>query len=238
MRNLPIRPRVIFPAILVIVLTTVFILLRRIYTSGSEHDFHNLALHHTPPLLHPWISPLLPLHRHVPNHPPDPIQELLNATWPGAWPVPKLTTPQYDDDGGRRELVSPALVMLHIFSTSSAKSRARRALIRRNHPLRSVPRAYRHLVEVKFVLGYPPSLARGKEDEHDSDPTLGKMVGRDTVPEDVLAEEREIKQEMEEFGDIVRLKGLVGGDNMNLGRTPRWIEYVCRTGGREAWWVL
>ncbi|CAD6591400.1 MAG: hypothetical protein TREMPRED_000080 [Tremellales sp. Tagirdzhanova-0007] len=105
--------------------------------------------------------------------------------------------------------------MLHVFSTSTASSRERRQLFR-GHDVFNVTQAYRDLLEVKFILGRPiPPLSPDEE-----------------------AEENEIRDETAKYGDVVRLDGLVLGENMNQGKTWSWIRHVGREGGRQAWWVI
>jgi hypothetical protein len=110
--------------------------------------------------------------------------------------------------------------MLHIFSTPSRTSRRRRDLIRRYSPLLSVPPEYRHLVELKFVLGHPQMRRNETEDEWGWD------------AETTLAQEQDV------HGDLLRLDGLHRGENMNEGKSWEWLRHVGREGGRKAWWVL
>jgi len=56
--------------------------------------------------------------------------------------------------------------------------------------------------------------------------------------EKVEMEEREMMIEEREFGDLIRLKGLHHGENMNQGKTIEWMRWVGRNGGREAQWVM
>ena len=120
--------------------------------------------------------------------------------------------------GQRPEYVQgPAWVSLYIFSTSSAKSRARRDIIRAYSPLAPLPEGYEGLIEMKFVLGLP------REEDRET--------------EETKANERDIEREMERYGDIVRLVDLVEGDNMNRGKSFKWLKWVGRH-GRESQWVL
>lgn len=105
--------------------------------------------------------------------------------------------------------INPFL-MLHVFSAAFAKERPRRALIRHLSPINAVPPQLRHLIEVKFV------------------------IGRSSDPEDELM----LDKEQAEFGDLIRLDDLQGGENMDQGKTQRWARWVGRPGGREAWWVM
>lgn len=76
----------------------------------------------------------------MPTEPPEPREWMSNAPWPGQWPMPDFKH-------------SPLLVKLHIFSMSNPASKARRNRIRAQDWLRSLPQAYRQLVEIKFILG-------------------------------------------------------------------------------------
>ena len=175
------------------------------YHRAPDYYFHN------------WYDSLpWPFHHRAakyinhPIHPDRPavIPELLTAPRLSSWHLPKLAR------GGTHE--GAALLKLQIFSTPRERWAERRKLIRAHHPLSLVPPQYRHLVEVKFVLGY---LANGTEGASDE--------------ESLLREEKE-------YGDLIRLSGLKGGDNMNLGRSVDWLTAVGRgkAGSREAWWTM
>lgn len=120
------------------------------------------------------------------RRPPIFVKELLDAPPMQTWTPPRL------EDGN-------AFILLHVFSTSSSESRARRTLRRQYSPLHVIPEHYRHLVEMIFVLGYPDIETRNH-------------------PE-VIREEEEIKREMELYGDMVRLDGLYNGDNVDEGKS-------------------
>lgn len=111
-----------------------------------------------------------------------------------------------------------ALILLHIFSTGSPASRQRRELIRQNSPLDTIPPAYRQFVELEFILGRP-------------------KPGTET-DEEVIQEEAEIEREIEKYGDIERLNGLMDGDNMNQGKSWDWSRWVGSRQGRKAQWVM
>lgn len=82
-----------------------------------------------------------------------------------------------------------------------------------------MPQIYQHLVEIKFVLGYP------NEEE--------------SKTREYQEEEREIGREALEHEDLLRLEGLEGGENMDHGKTLEWVRWVGREGGeRAAWWVI
>ena len=82
--------------------------------------------------------------------------------------------------------------------------------------------AYRHLVEIKFVIGF-------NEIKEDTSSEARKWFEK---------EEMEMELEEREFGDLIRLKGLKGGENMNQGKTLGWMRWVGREGGRESEWVM
>ena len=143
---------------------------------------------------------------------PPLIQGLLDAPPMQSWPLPTLHRPilgTKDVDGDQPHLMPPFILMLHIFSNAN-EPREARDTVRAHSPLEAVPVAYRHLIEVKFVLGRSHSAAS----------------------------ELALDDEQEEHGDLIRLDGLVDGDNLNDGKSFEWIRWVGREGGREAWWVL
>lgn len=187
---------------------------------------YNALNYYLPYRMHAWILKNYPfakdMSRHTLSGPPMAVPELLNATWPGVYPTPQLrggnrARVKVGGAGGPEYVQGPAWVSLYIFSTSSAKSRRRREIIREYSPLAPLPEAYRGLVEMKFVLGLP------KEEERGTNETI--------------AEEKELQKEMESYGDIVRLTDLVEGDNMNRGKSFKWLKWVGRH-GRESQWVL
>lgn len=116
-------------------------------------------------------------------------------------------------------LSSPSLIKLHVFSSVTQKSRDKRFLIRRLSPLFNVPPEYRHLIELKFVLGHAYKI---EED-----------WAVDEEMEALMAEEQE------EFGDMLRLN-LAYGENLRWGKILDWIKEVGmgRDGGRESWWLF
>lgn len=136
------------------------------------------------------------------------------AKWAGGWETPRLRKASAD---------SPALLMLHIFSMPNTASRLRRETIRRHHPLLALPEAYRHLVDFKFIIGYPRDECRGRVDE--------------VLCPGVEAEEMAIAKELR-HKDLIRLEGLKHGENMDEGKTWEWIRHVGRDGGPEAQWVF
>jgi hypothetical protein len=170
-----------------------------------------------------------------PNHPHwgdiENLEILRKAYWPGSFAIPNLRPRIEEEDEvltwngngfDRTYEQEPALLMLHIFSMPTSSSRRRRALIRDHHPLNSVPEGYRHLVEINFVLGHI--------EVHDDMSSEEK--------ERLEMEEREMIVEQREYGDLIRLEGLHGGENMNQGKTIEWMRWVGREGGRESQWVM
>lgn len=85
-----------------------------------------------------------------------------------------------------------------------------------------LPEEYRHLVDLKFVLGMPKEECRDRVNE--------------VVCPGVAAEERAIQEE-EQYGDLLRLDGLKGGENMDEGKTWEWLRHI-GNGPREAQWVI
>lgn len=154
-------------------------------------------------------------------------------------------------DTWRTPVVSPhpggtSLLLLHVFSTISPESRVRRALIRRLGLLRHVHERYRHLVEINFVLGYPDPekmavVAYGDaaaEFHGDGDDDGPGEPNRPFDGRAAMREEAEIEREMQEHGDIIRLKGLLHGENVDHGKSWELIRWVGRHSPRAAQWVF
>ena len=184
------------------------------------------ALHHSPDWVRPWVYKLMPYEDG--NYAPRLHPELLAAPWAGSWTLPALGPPRYragvprsPEPGMPRpnDLASSAFLMLHIFSTPTAKSRERRALLRRLSPILNVDPGWRHLIDIRFVLGrHDPSTESTEVDQR---------------------EEYAVEVESQTYGDIVRLDGLYLVENMNYGKSWEWINWVGTGGaGREAWWVF
>lgn len=172
--------------------------------------------------IHPLLLYIMPPGKWGPiDRPPRWVQEIHDAPWMGEWDVPELSPPVFqrpgDGEPQQGQLTSPALVKLHVFSTAFPGARAKRDLIRRLSPLLNIPVPYRHLVELRFVLGHA----------EDGD------GGVDEAAEAMLAEEQN------EHGDLIRLH-IAHGENMNEGKTLDWIRAVGtgQDGGREAWWLF
>ncbi|WWC66787.1 uncharacterized protein I206_100692 [Kwoniella pini CBS 10737] len=186
-------------------------------------------MHRTPPWTHKYWQKFL----HNPADllsPPIIIPELREAPWAGSWELPYLTQSTYtstkhsfeeEDKVRYRQITSPALIMLHIFSTPTEKSRKRRNLIRELNFLDAIPVEYRHLVELKFIIGVNKLPDQSEE-----------------VYEQLKEEEMAIEDELKKYNDLIRLKSLKNGENMNNGKSWEWLRYVGREGARQAWWVL
>jgi hypothetical protein len=166
-----------------------------------------------------------------PNHPHwgdiENLEVMRKAPWPGSFTIPNLRPRNEEEEEvlawnrngfDRKTEQEPALLMLHIFSMPTSSSRRRRALIRDLHPLNSIPERYSHLVEIKFVLG--------RNEVHDD--------MRPEEKERLDMEEREMVVEQREFGDLIRLEGLHGGENMNQGKTIEWMRWVGRVVGSHS----
>ena len=139
---------------------------------------------------------------------------LLAAPSPYSFPLPSLVSSL---DAPRTAENGAAFFALYIFSTASPSGRKRRNLIRSLSPLNTIPEAYKHLMDLKFVIGHP-------------DPAK-------TYTSEMRVEERATRDEMAMYGDIVRLEGLLEGDNMNKGKSIEWLRWVGRQ-GRPAHWVF
>jgi len=84
-------------------------------------------------------------------------------------------------------------------------------------PLLNIPAPYRHLIELKFVLGHA-------------------YRGDWSVDEEM---EASLGEEQAVYGDLMRLD-LEHGENLREGKILDWIHAVGsgEDGGREAWWVF
>jgi hypothetical protein len=228
--NYGIRPATFLPyrlaKALVAVVAFIVLLATVIHSSITLHQHWqtissicrtNLIIGHSPRWAHGYIE------NHVPEtiyhlNPPPTSQALLDAPWAGTWSTPTLVSPSCDglssfdpnnpSDANGNDV--PALMIIHIFSSAFPKSRTKRDTIRSVDLLQSIPPEYRHLIEMKFVLG------RSEDEEW----------------------EKQLDIEAAEYGDLVRLDNLFDGENMDHGKSARWIRYVGREGGRKAWWVF
>lgn len=174
---------------------------------------------HTAPLLHKFVRLWTPFGENGDLGPPRHVPELLEAEWPGIWEVPIIRSPSTDIQIHDQDLpLTGFWLSLHIFSTSTPESRARRALIRRHHhPLDSLPHDLRKLVSVKFVLGHP-----------DPDGSETELTARQV-------EEVAIRAEGDAHQDLVRLPGLLDGDNMNKGKSWEWAKWAGREENAAQW---
>ena len=164
--------------------------------------------------LHPMFAYIVPGGGWGPiDYPPRWIPEIYEAPWMGTFDLPKLSVPKHKDD----KLVSPVILKLHIFSTVSAKSWEKRRLLRKHSYLQNIPPAYRHLIEIKFVLGHAY-----KED-----------WAVDTELEVLLEEEQKL------YGDLIRLN-LEHGENLREGKILDWIRAAGTggDGGRPGWYLF
>jgi len=169
------------------------------------------------------------------------------GVWAGAWTALRVDSPLRGEAGHRgsantttwtspllgdgpslasyalqpKSYTSPALLMLHIFSTPSTASRLRRQAIRSHHPIFTIRPEYRHLIEVKFVLGRYPVGNMSRSELHER-----------------KEEEMRIEREDETYGDLIRLERLKNGENMNNGKSLEWVRWIGREGAREANWLL
>lgn len=146
---------------------------------------------------------------------PPLIPALRAAPWVGSWPPIDVCGLSDTEDPS-----APVALMLHIFSTPKKASRERRDLLRELSPLLALHERYRHLVEVKFVLGHPPSNATRDQMLHEYD------------------DENSFLHEQDLHDDLLRLDDLHDGDNMDHGKTWEWIRYLGRESPRESLWVV
>lgn len=165
-----------------------------------------------------------------------PIEELIAAPHPSTFlPLPELTRPVYEEKElvipfgatigfGKssvktRQLVSPAYVALHTFTTAFPSSRGMRDIHRQTQRHR-IPSSYRHLIDFRFVLCSP------SEDDIDSWTSLAL--------------------EQQEYGDLFLLDDNTPfssrmKENMDSGKSYRWMQELLRSQSgmpRQAWWYL
>lgn len=151
---------------------------------------------------------------------PNVIPGVLASKWAGSWDTPRLRKPVVYSNGTID--TGPALLAMHIFSMPNAKGRAKRKLIREHNPLDAISDEYRHLVDFKFVIGYPRPECRNRVNE--------------VLCPGVQAEEAAIREE-QQYGDLLRVEGLKNGENMDEGKTWMWLRQLGRQ-EREAQWVM
>lgn len=186
---------------LLILLLIVTHLLRNSIRPIPSHHIYNGALSYTPRSVH-WLVGLIRPLDNLPC-PPKFFKALLAPPPLESW----VRTPLSDTRD------SPRLLSLHIFSISSPSSRRRRYRIRRLSLIARIQPKYRHVVEIKFILGYPPAVQRDNDD--------------------VIAEEKEIQEEMKEYDDIVRLNHLFGGEKYEPRNELGVGEMGRKEGSRE-----
>lgn len=119
-----------------------------------------------------------------------------------------------------RRLSSPAIIKFHVFSTAvSESSYEKRKLIRRLSPIYQIPPEYRHLIDIKFVMGYNYLDTWG--------PPLNETM------------ESKIREEEREYGDIMRIPDMWRGENLRDGKILQWIRDVGQgKDGRDAWYLF
>jgi hypothetical protein len=176
-------------------------------TIPKEHRY-NLLMEWTPRWAKSWLDWYEPdIYREVDS--PPYVPELLDATWMGNFPVPELQPPKCGTKKGEVSKDTPLLLTIYIFSTVNPEHNPKRSTVRQFHPLLSVPPEYRHLIDVKFV------------------------VGRSADPEVEAA----LDKEEAEFGDLVRLDGLKNLENRDNGKATRWLIWAGKY-GRPSQWIL
>ncbi|KAK4689399.1 hypothetical protein P7C73_g702, partial [Tremellales sp. Uapishka_1] len=188
--------RLKLPLLILLVLVPIF-LFSEVVRSIPYVYRHNYLLAKTPLWAHVYMRKLNIVETFTLAR-PQALDSLLQAKYMGDWHIRSSPSP---------------ILKLHIFSEATTEARSRRSLIRQYSPLLSIPRGYRHLVEMRFVIDHP----------FVSDPTSK------TEQE----EEWEVNEETMRYGDIVRLEGAKDRD-----KTLDWIRYVGREEGTEAWWVM
>lgn len=183
---------------------------------------HNAALAYAPAWSHPLVGSLFP----DPNDPdgvrfdvPTIFDELEAAPALDTWPIPQLGVT------GKHK-PKPAFLFLHVFSTGTKRAREKREVIRRHSVVEMLDPSWRGLVEMRFVLGKGDHRSANSTEESDDD-------WREREEE-----EKAIEMEQAEYGDLIRLEGLLGGYNMNQGKSWDWIRWVGKESEREAQWVF
>ncbi|WWC88105.1 uncharacterized protein L201_003009 [Kwoniella dendrophila CBS 6074] len=196
--------------------------------------------------LHPALALILPIGQWggPPDNPPRWIQEIYDAPHMSNFKIREFSKPIWKNDyhpkyshsttkeedpylkiaEQNHHLKSPSLIKLHIFSTVHRKAYHKRAMIRKHSPLFSIPPEYRHLIEVKFVMGHNYHLY--EEPEH-KDWTINEEM------------ELALKEEQDKYGDLLRLE-LIHGENLREGKILEWIRAVGdgEDGGRESCWLF
>ena len=182
-----------------------------LHRSGHGRWYWNYCL-----TIHPALAYIIPTGRwgSSPDYPPKFFPEINSAPWMGTFSPPALTRPTYDANGTH---TSPVILKLQVFSTVHAKAWEKRRQLRKFSPLFNLPPAYRHLVEIKFVLGH----------------AFREDWSVDTELEVLLEEEQKL------HGDLIRLN-LVHGENLREGKILDWIIAAGQgtDGGRPGWYLF
>lgn len=124
-----------------------------------------------------------------------------------------------------RRLSNPVIAKLHVYSDALRESSfEKRKMIRKYSPLLSLPVQFRHLIEVKFVIG--TNIIR--EEGHKDFGEINKEF------EEMLDEEQRM------YGDLFRIPNLKNGENLRDGKILDWIHAVGNglDGGRESWFLF
>lgn len=138
------------------------------------------------------------------------------------------------------DLLSPAYLAIHTFSTATVTSRAERDLVRRYQRTR-IPPEYYHLLDFQFVICSPFGL-------------YDHLLQRPSFPykNQTSIQQHEawdsLKAEQEEYGDILIVdemaedRNTIMKENMDQGKTYAWLREVSRRAedgrGRQAMFVM
>jgi hypothetical protein len=214
------RPALTFGFVAAVIVAAVYFTLWRVFLRNDGRWYWNWLA-----TVHPALVHLVPAGSWGPiENPPRFVPEIYDAPWMGTWKLPKLSKPVRRHDTSKSalenpppSLLSPAIVKLHVFSTVWPKAQAKRRLIRELSPIYQIPCQYRHLIEVKFVLGHAY-----KANWH--------------VDEEI---EASLKEEQDKYGDLVRLN-ITHGENLREGKILDWMRAAGSgsDGGRPAWWLF
>lgn len=214
------RPALTIAIVVFVLVSAVYFTLWRVHLRNDGRWYWNWFAS-----LHPAAVYLIPAGDWDPLvNPPRFIPEIYDAPWMGTWELPKLSKPVYRHktvpstlENPPSPLLSPAIVKLHVFSTVWPKAQAKRQLVRELSPIYQIPCEYRHLIEVKFVLGHAYKANWEVDDEI----------------------EASLKEEQERYGDLIRLN-ITHGENLREGKILDWMRAAGSgtDGGRPAWWLF
>lgn len=215
LRRFRARHRQVALGIIVLIPIIVYYTLRHYFYDGMGRWYWNYLA-----TFHPAVPHFIPVGDWGPvENQPRHVEEIIAAPWMGNFPLPVLTPPVYRAGSSAitANLISPAIVKIHIFSVPSEKAASKRRFIRSVSPHLNMPAEYRHLVEIKFVMGY--FLKEGKPD---------------------LEAEKVLEAEQKEHGDLIRLPGMYNGENLREGKILTWMRAIGlhEDGGRDAWWLF